>query len=180
MRNTKHNNFKIYDFRQEYKNSPDKVNHIVATDLTVEKTIIKLAEAGIDINELKPFVIMPLSCREAFDASFRNDKKYEQRQSRNGELFGYEDGLFERFHREYADEIDYLEELFRYEMEKRREEMKRLETAMEHLTEVQKRRIKMYYFDCLNLEQIARRENRNRKTIKESIRLALKKIQNFF
>lgn len=50
MRNTKHRLFKIYDFKQEYKESADPISHIIVTDMTVEETVTALAEADIDIN----------------------------------------------------------------------------------------------------------------------------------
>ncbi len=175
MRNTKHQSFQVYDFREEYGNSPDKIKHIIATDLTVEETIKKLAEAGIDIEELKPFILLPLGCKEAFNESFRNEKKHERRNRLHGEFHGYEDGLLELHHREYADSLDYIEEIFAYEKKMRQEEIKRLDEVMGKLTEIQRRRMRMYYYDNLDLRQIAKKEHRSRNAIRDSIHLALKK-----
>lgn len=180
MRNTKNKSFKIYDFREEYGSSPDKVNHIIATDLPAHEAIQKLAEVGINVDELKPFIMMPLDYVEVFNDFFRNEKKHERRQRLYGEVHGYEDGAFELHHKEYADRLDYIEEIFAYEKKVREEEIKRLEEAMEKLTEIQRRRVHMYYYDRLDLEQIAKRENRSGNAIRKSIKLALKKIQNFF
>ncbi len=180
MRNTKNKTFKIYDFKQEYKNSPDNINHIIATDLTVEEAIMRLDKAGIDINELKPFIMLPLDCKEAFDESFRNDKKHESRYRLHGEYHGYEDGVFELYYDKYAEYLNYLEEIFEYEKKRRQEEIERLEDAMKQLTEIQRRRIKMYFFDRLDYHQIAKKEKRSRTAIRDSIHLALKKIQKFF
>ena len=180
MRNTKHGSFKIYDFRQEYKDSRDEISHIIVTDLSVEEVISKLAEAGIDINDLKPFIMLPLDYQDIFDESFRNNKKYEMRERFHHDMFGYEDGIFEKHHKEHAHEFDYIEKIFRYGKRRKEEELKLLEKAIEQLTEVQQRRIKQHYYDQLNLSQIAERETRSGKAIRDSIRLALKKIQKFF
>lgn len=88
MRNTKNKLFKIYDFSEEYGNSPDKVNHIIATDLTVEETIKKMKAAGIDINTLKPFIMLPLGYKDVFNDFFRNEKKHQQWQYLYGEFYG--------------------------------------------------------------------------------------------
>jgi len=126
MRNTKHCSFKIYDFKQEYKESADPIIHIIVTDMTVEETVKALAEADIDINELKPFIMLPFAYKDIFDDSFRNDKKHEKRHNLYGEYHGYEDGIFEVHHREYADNLDYIEEIFAYEKRIRQEEIERL------------------------------------------------------
>lgn len=180
MRNTKNKSFKIYDFSEEYGNSPDKVNHIIATDLTVEETIKKMEAAGIDINTLKPFIMLPLDYKDVFNDSFRNEKKHQQRQYLYGESYGYKEGIFELHHKEYANRLDYIEEIFEYEKQVRQEEIRRLDEAMKKLTEIQCRRLRMYYFDNLDFHQIAKKENRSRNAIRDSIRLALKKIQKFF
>lgn len=180
MRNTKNQLFQVYDFREEYGNSPDKIKHIIATDLTVEETIKKLAEAGIDIEDLKPFILLPLGYKEVFNEAFRNEKKHERRNRLYGEFHGYEDGVFELYHKECANSLDYIEEVFAYEKKMRQEEIKRLDEAMKKLTEIQRRRLRMYYYDNLDFHQIARKEHRSRNAIRDSIRLALKKIQKFF
>lgn len=124
--------------------------------------------------------MLPLACQEAFDESFRNDKKHEGRYRLHGEYHGYEDGVFELHHDEYAAYLNYLEEIFAYEKKKRQEEIERLEVAMKELTEIQRRRIKMYFYDRLDYHQIAKKEKRSRTAIRDSIHLALKKIQKFF
>lgn len=93
MRNTKNQLFQVYDFREEYGNSPDRIKHIIATDLTVEEAIKELAEAGIDIEDLKPFILLPLGNKEVFNEAFRNEKKHERRNCLYGEFHGYEDGV---------------------------------------------------------------------------------------
>ena len=180
MRNTKHESFKIYDFRQEYKDSRDEISHIIVTDLAVEEVISKLAEAGIDINDLKPFIMLPLDYQNIFDESFRNNKKYEQREMIYHDKYPHEDGVLEMYHRESALGIDYIEEIFQHKLHKKEEELKRLEKAMEQLTDIQRRRIKLHYYKQLNISQIAERENRSGKAIRDSIRLALKKYKSFF
>lgn len=83
------------------------------------------------------------------------------------------------FREEYGNSPDYIEEVFAYEKKMRQEEIKRLDEAMKKLTEIQRRRLHMYYYDNLDFHQIARKEHRSRNTVRDSIRLALKKILPF-
>ena len=55
-----------------------------------------------------------------------------------------------------------------------------MDEAMKKLTEIQRRRLRMYYYDNLDFHQIAKKEHRSRNAIRDSIRLALKKIQKLF
>lgn len=71
-----------------------------------------MEEAGIDINTLKPFIMLPLDYKDVFNDSFRNEKKHQQRQYLYGEFHGYKDGVFELHHKEYANRLDYIEEIF--------------------------------------------------------------------
>lgn len=56
----------------------------------------------------------------------------------------------------------------------------RLHKAIEELPEIQKRRIVLYYFDCLTYEQIARKEGCTKRAVKSSIDHAKEKMKKFF
>lgn len=58
-----------------------------------------------------------------------------------------------------------------------RMEAKRFKEALNSLTESQRRRVKLYFFDGLTYEAIGRMEGCKYQTIQESIALALKKIK---
>ncbi|MDO5557944.1 MAG: sigma-70 family RNA polymerase sigma factor [Clostridia bacterium] len=51
--------------------------------------------------------------------------------------------------------------------------------AINKLSDIQKRRIKMYYFEDLNLRQIAEKEGCSIMSVKESIESGIKKLKNF-
>ena len=55
-----------------------------------------------------------------------------------------------------------------------------LQQALESLTETQRRRVRMYFFDVFTYRQIAEFENANEKSIRESIGAAIKKLKSFF
>lgn len=51
--------------------------------------------------------------------------------------------------------------------------------AINKLSDVQKRRIKMYYFEDMNLREIAEKEGCSIMSVKESIESGIKKLKNF-
>ncbi len=58
--------------------------------------------------------------------------------------------------------------------------IKELKKLIEELPEIQKRRIKKYYFDEKKLEEIAKEENCSKVAVKLSIDIAIKKIMKKF
>lgn len=69
---------------------------------------------------------------KVFNEAFRNEKKHERRNCLYGEFHEYEDGVFELHHKECANSLDYIEEVFAYEKKIRQEEIKRLDEAMKN------------------------------------------------
>lgn len=68
----------------------------------------------------------------------------------------------------YADTADLLE---------RMERDARLYAAISKLTEVQQRRLHLYYFDGLSYSQIAKHEGVNHRTVMDTIEQALKRLR---
>ena len=68
----------------------------------------------------------------------------------------------------YEDTADLLE---------RMERDARLYEAISKLTEVQQRRLRLYYFDGLSYSQIAKREGVNHRTVMDAIEQALKRLR---
>lgn len=55
--------------------------------------------------------------------------------------------------------------------------VEQLKCAINQLSEVQKRRIKMYYFDDMKLREIAEKEGCSIMSVKDSINIGLKKLE---
>lgn len=55
--------------------------------------------------------------------------------------------------------------------------VEQLKCAINQLSEVQKRRIKMYYFDDMKLREIAKKEGCSIMSVKDSINIGLKKLE---
>lgn len=58
-----------------------------------------------------------------------------------------------------------------------RMQMERVRCAVMQLPEVQRRRVIAYYFEGLSFEQIARKENRSKQSIQESVAAAMKRLK---
>ena len=62
----------------------------------------------------------------------------------------------------------------------RQMELETLQKAMQSLTEVQKERLHLYFFEGLTYRQIAEKKGIGEKNVRESITGAIKKIKKFF
>lgn len=58
-------------------------------------------------------------------------------------------------------------------------EHEKLHIAIEHLPEVQRRRVKLYYFEGLTYEEIAEAENCKHPAVMKSVKAALEKIKKY-
>ena len=83
----------------------------------------------------------------------------------------------------YADKQEIEEEIIRRYMcymVIRQMELEVLQKAMQSLTEVQRERLHLYFFEGLTYRQIAEKKGIGEKNVRESMASALKKIKNFF
>lgn len=62
----------------------------------------------------------------------------------------------------------------------RQMELETLQKAMQSLTEVQRERLHLYFFEGFTYRQIAEKKGIGEKNVKESITSAIKKIKKFF
>lgn len=62
----------------------------------------------------------------------------------------------------------------------RQMELETLQKAMQSLTEVQRERLHLYFFEGLTYRQIAEKKGIGEKNVRESITVAIKKIKKFF
>jgi len=178
MRNTKNENFKIYDYKEEYMEFTSGICHIVATDIENEALLSAMRDAGIDTEDLGKFIIIPLSCAEAFNDSYNNDEKYTKRGKRKENVQGYEDGDTEVHHKEIANDEDILAMLIDKEDVSSNILKKRaLREAFSELTVVQERRLSLYFKDQKTLREIAEIEGCSTISVHESIKGAIKKLK---
>lgn len=178
MRNTKNENFKIYDYKEEYLDFTSGICHIVATDIANDELILAMRDAGIDVDTLGKYIIIPLSCAEAFNESYNNDEKYGKREKRKENVQGYEDGDTEIHHKEIANDEDVLAMLIdKEDISSNILKKRALREAFEELTEVQERRVTLYFQDQKTLREIAEIEGCSTISVHESIKGAIKKLK---
>ena len=110
---------------------------------------------------------------EALTETFRKEAHaQEMRDLRHITKEGYTEGETEEL---AFDSGESLEDMVIWQME-----LETLQKAMQSLTEVQRERLHLYFFEGLTYRQIAERKGIGEKNVRESITGAIKKIKKFF
>ena len=110
---------------------------------------------------------------EALTETFRKEAHaQEMRDLRHITKEGYTEGETEDLEFESGESLE--------DMVIRQMELETLQKAMQSLTEVQRERLHLYFFEGLTYRQIAEKKGVGEKNVRESIAGALKKIKNFF
>uniref|UniRef100_UPI0040566EFA RNA polymerase sigma factor n=1 Tax=Agathobacter sp. TaxID=2021311 RepID=UPI0040566EFA len=110
---------------------------------------------------------------EALTETFRKEAHaQEMRDLRHITKEGYTEGETEDL---AFDSGESLEDMLIRQME-----LETLQKAMQSLTEVQRERLHLYFFEGLTYKQIAEKKGIGEKNVRESITGAIKKIKKFF
>ena len=110
---------------------------------------------------------------EALTETFRKEAHaQEMRDLRHVTKEGYTEGETEDL---AFDSRESLEDMVIRQME-----LETLQKAMQSLTEVQRERLHLYFFEGLTYRQIAEKKGIGEKNVRESITGAMKKIKKFF
>lgn len=110
---------------------------------------------------------------EALTETFRKEAHaQEMRDLRHMTKEGYTEGETEDLAFDSGESLE--------DMVIRQMELETLQKAMQSLTEVQRERLHLYFFEGLTYRQIAEKKGVGEKNVRESIAGALKKIKNFF
>jgi RNA polymerase sigma factor (sigma-70 family) len=105
--------------------------------------------------------------------TFRREAHAEQmRDLRNRTAEGYTEGDTEDLLMESPESLE--------DMVIRQMEIETLQKAMQTLSEIQRERLHLYFFEGLTYRQIAEKKGIGEKNVRESVASALKKIKNFF
>lgn len=110
---------------------------------------------------------------EALTETFRKEAHaQEMRDLRHVTKEGYTEGETEDLAFDSGESLE--------DMVIRQMEMETLQKAMQSLTEVQRERLHLYFFEGLTYRQIAEKKEIGEKNVRESITDAIKKIKKFF
>lgn len=110
---------------------------------------------------------------EALANDFRKEAEAERkRDERNRASINYEDGE--------TDDLLFIQQESLEEVVMRELETQNLQTAMQELTDVQKERLQLYFFEGKTYREIAEKQKVSDYSVRESISGALKKIKKYF
>ena len=110
---------------------------------------------------------------EALTETFRKEAHaQEMRDLRHVTKEGYTEGETEDLALDSGESLE--------DMVIRQMELETLQKAMQSLTEVQRERLHLYFFEGLTYRQIAEKKRIGEKNVRESITGAIKKIKKFF
>lgn len=153
---------RIVNMKKEYPGYTGEIMWMVVSDLTEEEIISRYP---VEIKPYLPFIHMTREMFEPIIESDNNNRTYRRRSVLHEELYGYEDGIFERFHTQLiTNPFDQPDWTYLYE-------------AIATLPVVQQRRIRMWAFDEMSIVEIAKAEETTWMAIKFSIECALKNLK---
>ena len=110
---------------------------------------------------------------EALTETFRKEAHAQERRDlRHVTKEGYTEGETEDLAFDSGESLE--------DMVIRQMELETLQKAMQSLTEVQRERLHLYFFEGLTYRQIAEKKRIGEKNVRESITGAIKKIKKFF
>jgi len=159
--------YRVVNLEQEYPDFVGDIKLAIVTDLDEE---VLEKRFGAEIEQYKPFILLTTLAGEVFKTHKRNESKFEKRSQLYETLYAYEEGITELFHDELM--VDTLFESIQEKLDK-----KRIASALKKLTEVQRRRVIMYFFEDFTIRNIAEIEGVDKRAIQDSINAAIRKLK---
>lgn len=162
---------KVLDLNYEYHDCVGTERWAIITELS-EEELWKLYPDII--GRYEPFVLLSPEQGQAIEAFKNNEAKHRMRAIRRNSFFDINDGEFEEHHPEAAVADDSFE---RIEQE---ETIAELLSYLETLEEIQKDRIKRYYFYGGSYTDIAIEDGVSRQAVAYSIRNGIENLKKFY
>ena len=159
---------KVINLKYEYPGYTGIEQWAIITDLSEEELCAKYAE---QVATFRPFVVLSSAFNEVRDTYIRNEHKHEMRRKLYGDVYSVEDGI-EAFHPELISDTLFDDVYLSCEV-------KRIKEAIENLSQRQKSRIYMYFFQGKTIREIAKLEGVNHSVISKSINFAIKNLKKF-
>ena len=163
--------YERFDLRIEYKNFVGDKPIVIISNLSLSQLIAQYPK--LNASEFQLYTSAEWNeIKKVFTVSWRNDMKYKMRDIRHADMNGYIEGDTEQMFRNVETPNVVDEVISKLDKE-------RLLSALNCLSENQKRRITLYYFQGLTYRQIARIDGVSDMSVRESIAGAIKKIKKF-
>ena len=151
------------DANKEYPGWTGREKFIIATDLERDELEKRFPEITL---VLSPYVMIRNCHMDVIKEYHRNERKYKMREYRNNSKFSY-DSLTEECHPELVD----------WNCEERIVDALLLEEALTKLSDVQRRRITLYFYEGYSIPEIAESEKISKMSVDESIKTGLTKLK---
>lgn len=165
---------RVINLKYEYYGYVGNEKWAIVSKLTEQEIIQKYSD---EIKPYMPFVLLSIEQGEAIFDFNRNEDKFRKRAVNNEDVFGYDDGLSEYFHKELIAE-DYWERQERIKIQK--VEIERLYKALSALTPKQRERVLQHFVQGKSSRSIGKEENVSYQVIDRSIYAAMKKMKKYF
>ena len=174
---------KLINLQYEYSGYTGKERWAIITELSEEELFAKYPDV---IKRYIPFVMLSVTQGEVIYESKRNDDKYEKRNKRTMDAYGYEDEISQLFHKElivpYIDPIE-AEENTRLDEERKRQrnlEIVKVRKVLSMLPPIQKQRLLKHIIEGKSAREIAREEGTYHSSVTKSINAAIKNFKKFY
>ena len=151
------------DANKEYPGWTGKEKYIISTDLERDELEKRFPEITL---ALSPYVLIKNCHMDVIREYHRNERKHKMRGYRNSSKFSY-DSITEEHHPELVD----------CTCEERMVDTSLLEEALTKLSEVQRRRIVLYFYEGYSIPEIAESEKVSKMSVDESIKTGLTKLK---
>lgn len=163
--------YERFDLRIEYKNFVGDKPIVIISNLLLSQLIAQYPK--LNASEFQLYTSAEWNeIKKVFTASWSNDMKHKMRDIRHADMNGYQEGDTEQMFRNVETPNVVDEVISKLDKE-------RLLSALNCLSENQKRRIILYYFQGLTYRQIAKIDGVSDMSVRESIAGAIKKIKKF-
>lgn len=174
---------KVIDLRFEYFDFIGTEKYAIVTDLTKEELLVKYPEV---ICKYIPFILLSIPHGEVIREFYRNEDKFQKRDIRNHDLYGYEEGISERFNSEFVDTYeDPVQMAVREEYEKEAEHVRqrnilKVQKTLSLMKPIQRDRLIKSVVKGMSSREIAKKEGVNYSTVDKSISAAKKNFKKYF
>ena len=173
------NECKLINLKYEYGNGyTGNEEWAIITELSEKELFEKYPE---QIKEYIPFIMLSMEQGKAITEFNQNEDKFRKRSKNNGDAFGYDDDMTERFHPETI-ELDFLtkQELDEYELQHYQKKMELIAKAVTSLTEKQHKYLVARFIDGKSAREIAKEEGVSHQVIDRHLIAGIKKFEKVF
>ena len=159
----------VIDLRYEYPNYIGKESWAIITDMTEAELVNKYPDK---IKKYVPYIILPTTFFDARNDYLKNENKHRMRQTRNVDVWGYDEELVFNNHPEL------IENSLETDVDKIID-AQNLRKAISNLKPKQRERLIKYFFYGISTRRIAEQEGISYSAVDKTIAGALKKLRKF-